>query len=294
MELRVLNYFLAIAKEESISKAATILHITQPTLSRQIKELEEELDTVLFIRGNKKIALTEEGELFRKKAEKIVELADEVKTEFTLKNKIITGNIRIGSGESYVMELIAKTAKKLQNDYPDIHYHLHCGNSDEIMKRLDKDLCDFAVLIEPISINKYDYIKLPLVDTWGLLMRKDSPLAKQEFILPHDLKNIPLIIPDQELTKSMLTGWVGQDFDKLNIVSYYNLLYNASLMVKEEFGYALCIDRLINTSGNSDLHFVPLKPDLKVHLYVAWKKAHVFSEAAQLFIKTLRKLICEM
>ncbi len=292
MEVRVLRYFLAVAREESISKAAEILHITQPTLSRQIMELEQQLGCKLLNRGtrNHKITLTQDGMLLRKRAEEIITLIDKTESEFASSDSI-SGEIYIGGGETDAMRLIAKTAHELKRDYPGIRYHLFSGNADDVTEKLDNGLIDFGILIEPADIKKYNYIQLPAMDRWGLLMRKDSPLAKKEKITPKDLEEIPLITSRQTLVHNEISGWIGGDFDKLNIVATYNLVYNASLMVDEGFGYALCLDKLVNTSKDSSLCFKPLYPQLEAHLDIVWKKYREFSKAEEKFLSMLKKEI---
>ncbi|WP_462424071.1 LysR family transcriptional regulator [Fusobacterium ulcerans] len=287
MELRVLRYFLAVAKEESITAASETLHVTQPTLSRQHMELEEEFGKKLFIRGNRKITLTDEGILLRKRAEEIVELVEKTETEITASDEIINGDIYIGGGETDAMRIIAHIVKKLQEKYPQVKYHLFSGNADDVTERLDRGLLDFGVVIEPANIQKYDYLKLPATDTWGVLMRKDSPLAQNTVIKPKDLHNIPLLCSRQSMVGKGISQWIGKDFEKLNIVATYNLVYNASLMVEEGIGYALSLDKLVNTTGNSALCFKPLEPKLEVGLNIVWKKSQVFSKAAKKFLEML-------
>ncbi|PFY73394.1 LysR family transcriptional regulator [Bacillus wiedmannii] len=288
MEIRVLRYFIAVANEESISAAAKQLHLSQPTLSRQLKDLEMELGTDLFIRGNRKISLTEEGKYLFKKAKEIVDLAD--KTEANLKDskEMISGEVYIGAGETEAMHLIAKKLKVLIKDYPNIRFHLYSGNADDIKSKLDSGLLDFGVVIEPTDKQKYEYAQLPAKDTWGVLMCQDSPLSDKQVISPVDLIDKPLFISRQSTVSNELTGWFGQSIDNLNIVATYNLLYNAALMVEEGIGYALCIDKIINTSGNSKLCFKPLQPKLEANLNIIWKKNQVFSNAAHAFINQLR------
>ena len=288
MEFRVLQYFLAIAREETISGAANRLHITQPTLSRQMKELEDELGKQLFIRGNRKITLTEDGMLLRHRGEEIVSLVEKTEQEIMLSETTISGDIYIGSGETDGMRLIAKVIQKCQKEYPKIRFHLYSGNAQDVADRIEKGLLDFGILIEPADISKYDFIKLPTKDIWGVLMRKDSPLASQNKITANDIKSLPLICSNQEMVKSELTGLLGIDFDKLNIVATYNLIYNASLLVEEGNGYALGLDRLINTTGNSSLCFKPLEPRLEVGLTFVWKKYQIFSRASNYFLTMLR------
>ena len=290
MDIRILRYFLAVAREESISGAAQSLHMTQPPLSRALIELEEEIGKKLLIRGSRKITLTEEGLLLRKRATEIIELMEKTEMELTSsEEKVISGDIYIGGGETVAMSLLANTATDLQKIYPGIRYHLYSGNSDDVSERLDKGLLDFGIMIEPADMKKYDYMRLPATDIWGILMRKDSSLASKESITPEDLWDIPIITSRQSLVKNEMSGWLKKDFDQLHIVATYNLLYNASLMVESGFGYALCLDKLANTSENSPLCFRPLSPKLEVSLNIAWKKYQYFSKVTQKFLQKLQE-----
>ena len=291
MEFRVLQYFLAIAREETISKAAESLHITQPTLSRQMKGLEEQLGKQLFIRGNRKINLTEEGILLRQRAEEIISLVEKTESEIMHSDTTISGDIYIGSGETEGMRILAKVIDTCHKEYPKIKFHLYSGNSQDVVEKIENDLIDFGVLIEPADISKYDFIKLPVKDKWGVLMRKDSPIASLKSITADTLKKLPLICSSQEIVKNEISGWLNDDYNKLNIVATYNLIYNASLLVEEGSGYALGLDKLINTSGNSKLCFIPLEPKLEVGLTLIWKKYHLFSKATSYFLNQLRKEI---
>ncbi len=291
MDIRVLRYFIAVANEENISAAANYLHLSQPTLSRQLHDLEKELGTTLFIRGNRKITLTDEGLFLLERAKEIVGLVDKTAANFNQPSEIISGEIYIGGGETEAMQLIAKTIKKVVAHHPGIKFHLYSGNADDITLKLDHGLLDFGIVIEPADKQKYDYLKLPAVDVWGVLMRKDDPLAGKPFIEPKDLFNQPLIISKQTATGSVLSGWFGEAVENLNIVGTYNLLYNASLMVKEEIGYALCLDKLMNTSEESELCFRPLQPKLEAGLDILWKKHQTFSRAAKVFLNYLRESI---
>ena len=292
MELRVLRYFLAVAREESISEAANFLHITQPTLSRQIMELEEELGTKLLNRGRRtqKITLTDEGMLLRRRAEEMIELADRTEAEFARRDELISGEIHIGAGETDAMRLLTRAAKTLHTLYPHIRYHLYSGNAEYVTEQLDRGLLDFGILVEPADVHKYDYIRLPATDIWGVLLRRDHPLAARDAIQPADLQNLPLIISRQTMVQNELAGWLGSSFDTLHVVATYNLLYNASLMVEEGLGCALCLDKIINTTGDSRLCFRPLAPKLTVGLDVVWKKHQVFPKAAELFLQKLREM----
>jgi DNA-binding transcriptional LysR family regulator len=289
MEFRVLQYFLAIAREETISGAAEHLHMTQPTLSRQMKELEDELGKQLFIRGNRKITLTEDGMFLRNRAEEIVNLVEKTESDIMRSDISISGDVYIGGGETKGMRLIAKVIQKCQQEYPDIKFHLYSGNAQDVADRIEKGLLDFGIFVEPADVSKYDFLKLPDKDIWGLLMRKDSPLASLKAITADHLKNIPLICSHQKLVRNEISGWMNSDFNQLNIVATYNLIYNASLVVEEGNIYALTLDKLINTTGESPLCFRPLEPQLEVGLTLAWKKYQIFSRAVEQFLKTLRR-----
>lgn len=291
MELRVLRYFLAVAREETISGAAEALHVTQPTLSRQMMELEDELGKTLFLRGKRKISLTEEGMFLRKRAQEIVALVEKTESEFSAAEEAIGGDVYIGGGETDAMRLIARAAHGLQAAHPHIAYHLFSGNAEDVTERLDRGLVDFGVLIEPVDLSKYDFIKLPVTDIWGVLMREDSPLAAKQTIRPDDLLGVPVLCSRQALVKNEMSGWMGDRYEKLRIVTTYNLLYNASLMVEEGMGYALCLDKIIRTSGGGPLCFRPLEPRLEVGLDLVWKKYQVFSKAAEKFLEYLQREI---
>lgn len=289
MELRVLRYFLAVAQEESISGAADYLHLTQPTLSRQLMDLEEELGKKLFIRGSRKVRLTEDGLLLRKRASEIVELVEKTESEFWDSKEAVAGDVYIGGGESDAMRLIARAARTLQRLHPNVHYHLFSGNAGDVCEKLDKGCLDFGILLEPVNLKRYDYVRLPCTDLWGVLMRKDSPLAALESIRAEDLLGKPLLLSRQAMGKDSLSAWFGMDYTDLDIVATYNLLYNASLMVEEGLGYAVTLDRLVNTTGDSPLCFRPLEPRLEIGLYVVWKKFQIFSKAAAKFLAALEE-----
>lgn len=293
MEIRVLRYFLAIAREGSITGAANFLHVTQPTLSRQIHDLEEELGQKLFTRGSHNMTLTAEGMILRKRAEEIISMVDKTEAEFISMEHIIGGDIYIGGGETEAIKLVARIAKELRETYPAIHYHLYSGNAEDVTERLDKGLLDFGILIQPANISKYDYLNIPAKDTWGVVMRKDSPLAEKETIRREDLLDVPLICSRQvmlrERSHNEFIDWFGEDFDKLNVVTTFNLFYNAAIMVDSGMGYAISLDKLANTSEESNLCFRPLEPKLESGLNIVWKKYQVFSSAAGLFLERLRE-----
>lgn len=283
MELRVLQYFLAVTREQSISGAAEFLHLSQPTLSRQIKDLEKELGKQLFIRGNRRITLTEEGMILCKRAEEIMELVKKTESEITLSDESIAGDIYIGAGESNSVGYIAKAANALRREYPLVHFHIESGDAQTVYEQLDKGLIDFGLLFGNIDLTKYNSISLPTKDTWGVLIPKDSELAKKDVITPNDLIKEPLIVSRQGITRGELQNWFKLPEEKLNVVATYNLLYNASLLVEEGIGYALCLDKIINTS-NCNLCFKPLYPKLEVSMSIVWKKHQVFSKASNKFL----------
>ena len=294
MELRVLNYFLAIAREQSIARAAETLHLSQPTLSTQIKGLEEELGKQLLIRGTKgsrKITLTEEGMILRKRAEEILDLVRKTENEITMSDDIIMGDVYIGTGETDGVRVIAKAAQTLQGQYPGIHYHISSGNAAYVSEYLDKGLIDFGVVFGNVDLTKYNALETHYSETWGVLMREDSVLADRETISPDDLRDKPLILSQQESQEGSFAQWIERETSDLNIIATYNLLYNASLLVDEGLGYAIGYGNIINTSGNSRLCFRPLKPKLENKMSIIWKKYQVFSKPAEKFLEVLRELL---
>ena len=293
MEIRVLRYFLAVAREMNITGASNYLHLTQPTLSRQIHDLEKELGQQLLIRKSHRVELTPEGVLLRKRAEEIIAMVDKTEAEFASMEDTVSGDIYIGSGETQAIRQIAELIKDLGEACPNIHYHLHSGNAEDVTERLDKGLLDFGILIQPADLTKYDYLDLPARDRWGVIMRKDSPLAEKEAIEKNELLEIPLLCSRQVVgsrhSENKFAEWFGTDYEKLNIVATYNLMYNAAILVEAGVGYALTLDKLANTSEDSVLCFRPLRPELESGLNVVWKKYQVFSPAAELFLKTLKE-----
>ena len=295
MDLRMLEYFLAVAREQNITAAAESLHISQPALSTQLKAMETELGKQLLIRGvkgSRKVMLTEEGMILRKRAEEILSLMRRTEEEIAGSNETIAGNVFIGTGETEIVRLFARIAKKLQQKYPDIRYHISSGNAEHVLEYLDKGLIDFGLLFTEIDTQKYEAIPVPIKDTWGVLMRKDSPLAQKETICPKDLWDKPLIVSHQKGDDAYLNQWLGREESELNIVATYNLVFNASLLVDEGLGYALCYDKLVNTHG-SNLCFRPFSPRLDAYGFIVWKKYQVFSKAANLFLQNLRSMLSE-
>ena len=255
MELRVLRYFLAVAREGSITGAANYLHLTQPTLSRQIRDLEEELGRPLLHRENHRITLTPEGMLLRRRAEEIVAMADKTQAEFSALEHSVSGDIYLGGGETQAIRPIAKILKQLREDYPGIRYHLFSGNAADVTERLDKGLLDFGILIQPADLSKYNHLTLPAKDLWGVLLPKSDPLAAKEAFQKEDLRNLPLICSRQAIAPNHagneFADWFGEDFQSLNIVTTFNLVYNAAMLVEAGVGYAITIDKLADTGPDS-------------------------------------------
>lgn len=292
MEIRVLKYFLTVTREQSINRAAESLHLSQPSLSTQIRNMEEELGKQLLIRGTKgtrKITLTEEGMILKKRAEEILNLIEKTENEISLSDNIIAGDVYIGAGETDAVRLLAKIAKEIQSNYPDIHYHISSGNAEFVLEQLDKGLIDFGLVFGNVDSKKYNALKLSSKDTWGVLMRKDSELSHKKYITPKDLYDKPLIISHQRNQGGDFSSWLNCNLEKLNIVATYNLLFNASLLVDEGLGYAIVLDKIINTGDNSNLCFRPLEPAVEAELSFIWKKYQVFSKAAEQFLIKLRE-----
>ncbi|MBQ9492230.1 MAG: LysR family transcriptional regulator [Oscillibacter sp.] len=295
MELRVLRYFLAVTKTQSVSGAAQLLNITQPTLSRQLMDLERELGVTLFQRGkhNRKVTLTEAGTFLRKHAEEIVLLADKTEAAFSLSGDTVTGDIYLCAGETDAVRVLARSAKKLQERCPRIHYHISSGDSADVEERLDKGLADFGIQLGVVNMSRYDVLALPFRDKWGVLMRRDDPLTRLETIRPKDLYDKPLILSRQAGSNAQILRWLNRPTEELNIVASYSLAYNAALMTAEGFGYTLTLDKLIHVSGNADLCFRPLEGSPELPVYLVWKKYQAFSRAATLFLEQFRREIAE-
>lgn len=287
MEIRLLEYFLAVVREQSISAGAESLHLSQPTLSRQLKDLEDELGKKLFIRSNRKITLTEDGIILRKRAEEILSLVNKTKEEIELSDKTLSGNIFIGAGETQGIRQIAKIIKKMQDKYPKICFHIRSGDKSSVLEELDRGLIDFALLFGKYDNTKYDGIPLLQVDEFGVMMRKDDALSKKDIIYPEDLLDKPLIISRQSTYDSNLSDLFNCSEDKLNIVATYNLLYNASIMVDEGIGYAICFDNIINVSGKSNLCFRPISVQVRPKMSLVWKKYQVFNRISETFLSLL-------
>ncbi len=286
LEIRVLRYFLAVAQEGSVTRAARALHLTHPTLSRQIRELEEELGQTLFSRGGRELSLTREGLLLRQRAEEIVGLAEITEKEFrSLGEKTVSGDLSIGCGESKALSFVTDALKVLQDEHPLIIPHFFSGNGEIVMDRLDKGLLDFAVLISAENTERYYSLPLPNHDTWGLLMDKDDPMAQKKAITAEDLLDIPLILSSQSLSRDELSGWLGFPMSRLHIAATYTLLFNGSLMVRSGLGYALCFDHIAPSGKDSPFAFRPLTSPLSL----VWKKHQILSAPAEAFLAKIRE-----
>ena len=288
MEIRVLRYFLVVAREKNISKAAVRLHISQPTLSKQLKDLEAELGKKLFVRSNYFIKLTEEGMMLRKRAEEILELVDKTTDEFKALDEINGGDIHIGCAESKDLHSFFHILHQLQMHYPHIRFHLHSSATDAIDERLERGLLDFAIIAQDVDSRKYNFLKIPSANQWGIIARKDMPLAQKQKIHLNDLLDVPLICSRQSL-QADFPKWLGDQQDQLHIIATYDLAYNTSIMVEEGMGYVLTFNHLIYTGQDSNLCFRPLEPVLESPMYIVWKKYQVFSPVAQILLNELKK-----
>ena len=281
MELRVLNYFLVIAREESFTKAAQQLHITQPTLSRQIAQLEEELGVDLFVRSNHNIILTEDGMILKRRAQEILSLADKTKRDFLHKDENLEGVISIGSGEFLSTRCLTDCIAQFRRKHPLVRYEFYSGNAGNIRDQIERGLLDIGLMSEPIDIRKYEFISMPIKEEWGAFVREDSPLIDKDFIAPQDLVDIPLILPLGDFAESHIGKWFGEYISQIDVIAKGNLLYNEAMMAQSNIGAVIGI-RL--KSNYDRLRFIPLNPSLKIDTALAWKKEQIFSVATTAFI----------
>ena len=288
MEIRVLRYFMEIAREENMTKAAERLHISQPSLSKEIKKLEDELGHTLFIRTNKNMRLNDEGMLLRKRAEDILAMVDKTTEEFGLLDSITGGEIRIGCAESLQIKYLARAIKSFKEQYPNFIFHIFSGDTEPVAERLDRGLLDLAVIVEPPNLSKYNYLPVPESDKWGVVMRRDSPLAEKTELTFDDIYGLPLFVSEQSI-KADFPRWCGESAEKLNIAGTFNLFYNGTVFVREGLGYLLTFEHLADTSRENGLCFRPIVPTLETKMYIIWKKYQIFSPIADLFLKTLKE-----
>lgn len=288
MEIRVLEYFMEIAREGNMTRAAETLHVSQPTLSKQMKELEAELGKKLFKRGSASVSLTDEGMLLRKRAEDILGMVKKTTDEFKELDNITGGEVSIGCAESYLMKHLARVIKDFRAQYPLFCYHLTSGNTEQVLERLDRGLLDFAAIVEPPDLSRYNYLEIPGEDTLGLLLREDDPLAQKREITLEDMHSISLIASEQSM-KNDIPRWCGEDSDSLNWTGSANLFYNGSVFVKEGLGALLTFEYLADTGTDSELVFRPLSPKLETKMYIVWKKYQVFTPIAKKLVDELKK-----
>ena len=289
MELRVLKYFLTVADEGNITRAADILHVTQPTLSRQLIELEDELGTALLIRGKRSVTLTDEGFLFKQQAEMIVELSDKLEHTFKDKEDVVCGTIRIGASEAVGCRALALYMKEFREKYPDVQFDLYNGMADNIKEMLERGLLDLGLVLEPVDTAKFEYVRLPQKETWGLLLRKEHELAEKETLTVEEIRQYPLIMPGRENAKNEVLHWLQCEESHLNIPAYYNLLSNAALLVEAGMGCAVCLDGALSIHADPDLCFRQILPEHTTRSVILWKKNHLFSQAASLFVQTIQE-----
>lgn len=287
MELRVLRYFLAAAREGNITKAAEAMHVSQPALSMQLKQLEDELGKKLFIRSSHCIMLTEEGLLLKKRAEDIVGMVEKTEDEFRSLGELNGGDIRLGCAESEGMGLIADVCKKMREEYPGLRVHIYSSGTADAEDKLDKGLLDFVLLAQDADFSRYESLKFPDYDRWGLIMKADDELATKQAIRVSDLSGIPLIVSRQGI-KDEILKWAGKHTERFDIAATYDLLYNAAQMVRHDYGYALSFEGLIETDGSSDLAFRPLEPELRSSRVLIWRRHQVFSPIARIFLERIQ------
>ena len=290
MEIRTLRYFLETAREENMSKAAERLHVSQSTLSKQLKGLEEELGKKLFIRHSFSLELTDEGMLLRKRAEDLLSMAAKIEEEFSAMDDLAGGNIYFGCAESWQIRHLAGVIREFKKRYPDFHYHVTSGDTEQVTEKLDQGLLDFAVIVEEPDYEKYEAMKMPEADRWGLVMPDDDPLAEKEQITFEDLIGIPLFCSEQGWRHD-LPGWCGGRMEELNLEGSFRLSYNGSVFAREGLGYLLTFEHLVNTGPGSGLAYRPLYPALETEMYVIWRKRQVFTPIAERFIREFREWI---
>ena len=288
MEIRNLQYFLAVAREENMTRAAETLHVTQPTLSKTMKALEDELGKKLFVRHSFSISLTDEGELLRDRAEDLVTMADKIEKEFLSLDELTGGELYLGLAESYQIRHLAKEIRLLKERYPGLRYHITSGDTEQVTEKLDKGLLDFAVICDVPDGRKYEYIAFPEGDIWGLILPADAALAKKESIRIENLLGLPLFASEQGW-EGDIRGWAGEHFAQLRLEGSFRLAYNASMFVREGLGYQLTFRNLVDVSEVSGLVFRPLEPKLEVKLYLIWNRYQAFTPIAERFLAQIRE-----
>ena len=286
MELRHLRYFLMVAREGTISGAAAALHVSQPSLSRQMQELERDLGVCLFNRGSRHITLTEPGMRLRRRAEEIVDLVGRTEDEFRLTADTLSGEVRIGGGETPAMGLLADVMAWFVDAYPLVRFSLFSGNAENVGERLDSGRLDFGVFVGHADLSRYEFLQLPAHDRWGAFMREDDPLAELDCVTPVDLASRSLILSEQA-TREM-GAWFHRDLEDLDVVATYNLLYNAALLARRGIGVVVSLEGIVDTSEGSGLAFRPLEPAISADVFIAWKRYQSFSPTAEAFLGEIR------
>lgn len=286
MELRVLKYFLMVAREENITRAAELLHVTQPTLSRQLMQLEEELKTKLFTRGRHNIQLTDDGMLLKRRAQEIVFLEKKIEEDFLHDSDNLTGQIVIGCGETKGMNQLAKIISQFIKDNLLVNFEIHTADSDTIKENIEKGIFDFGLLLEPVDITKYDFKRIDEQEVWGVLVKEDCILANQEFVQADDLIKYPVMISNRAMVLNEISNWFGDKYNDLNVVINYNIGYNLVNLIKNDVGIAICLDTVNQMTG---LKFVPLYPKLTTNSVVVWKKNQHLSPAVKTFLEYMKK-----
>lgn len=291
MELRVLNYFLMVAREENITKAASLLHLTQPTLSRQLMQLEEELGVQLFTRSKHRIVLTDDGMLLRRRAEELVSLAEKTKEELQQQQKELSGKICIGSGELQSSQFLAQLIFAFRQKHPLVQFELYSGHSDNIKERIEQGLLDVGLLQEPVDISKYDFLRTPMKEKWGVLVSEDCPLAQKEAVTPKDLAQAPLILPQRESVVNELSHWFGEYAHQIHAVATGNLEYNLAILARNHLGCVIAVKLDCQFDG---VKFIPLSPKLESGTVLVWKKNTVFSPATTAFLQEAKEYLSGM
>ncbi|RTE50811.1 LysR family transcriptional regulator [Actinobaculum sp. 352] len=287
MKIRTLRYFAAVAHDSNMTRAAEILGVSQPTLSKQLKALERELGQKLFIRHSFSIELTDEGRLLRDRADDLIRLADRIETEFAALRDITGGDLHLGLAESFQIRLIAGAIRRLKANHPGLRYHITSGDTEQVTEKLDRGVLDFAALVEEPDATRYDVLRLPAADLWGVVMRRDDPLARSSALTIDDLAGLPLFCSEQSWA-SDIPRWAGKRMKELHLEGTFRLAYNGSVFAREGLGYLLTFDRLVDTGPTSDLVFRPLSPTLTSPVYLIWRKGQVFSPIAERFLEQVR------
>ncbi len=288
MEIRTLRYFLAAAREENMTRAAEILHVTQPTLSKALKSLEDELGKKLFTRHSFSISLTEEGILLRERAEDLISMADRIEKEFLSLDDITGGELYFGLAESFQIRYLARELCILKEQYPGLNYHITSGDTEQVTEKLDKGLLDFAVICDTPDTKKYESLLFPETDIWGLIMPKDSPLAGKKSIRIDDLAGLPIFTSEQGWNGD-IRSWAGERFSELHLEGSFRLSYNASMFVREGLGFQLTFRNLVDVSPQSSLVFRPLYPELESKLYLIWNRYQTFTPIAERLLKQIKE-----